>query len=115
MQFACAFPCLSCLPVFGLQVQLHPPPAQENKEPEEAVGTVVACDRVNHALACHSTSDSLIPAANTCLQHRGRLLSASRNSDGPRFYTKYGDSDDFLFRASGRLPNVRVPRSRLCF
>ena len=29
-----------------------------------AVGTVVACDGVNHALTCHSTSDSLVLAAN---------------------------------------------------
>ena len=41
-----------------------PASCSREKEPEMAVGTVVACDGVNHALTCHSTSDSLVLAAN---------------------------------------------------
>ena len=43
-----------------------------------------------------------------CLQHRKRLLSFRRNSDGPRFCTQ-NESGWFLFRASGRHPNVQIP------
>ena len=69
MQFACAFLCLSAFAAgrdvcAAFPLQLHEPPVQENKEPEMVVGTVVACDGVNHALTCHLTSDSLVLAAN---------------------------------------------------
>ena len=52
-----------------------------------AVGSVVPCDGVNHALTCHSTSDSLVLAANrTASSIAGRPSSARRKSDGPRLY-----------------------------
>ena len=47
-----------------------------------------------------------------CLQHHGRFLSTRRNSDGPSFYTRNECSGEFLFRASGRLPNVLGPFGR---
>ena len=47
-----------------------------------------------------------VPCA--AFQHHGRLLRNRRNSDGPRFYTRNEGSGEFLFRASGRHPNVRV-------
>ena len=41
-----------------------------------------------------------------CPQHREHLLSSRRNSDGPRFYIWHKGGSEFLFRASGRHPNV---------
>ena len=44
-----------------------------------------------------------------CPQHREHLLSSRRNSDGPRFFTFWHTgSSEFLFRASGRHPNVWI-------
>ena len=81
----------------SLQVQLHQPPAQWSPRWLSVLWSPVT--GVNHALTCHSTSDSLVLAANRdCLQHRGRPSSARRNSDGPRFHTQNDDSGDSLFR-----------------
>ena len=106
------------LPVLGLQVRLRQPSAQENMglagdtdvdaSIEMAVGTLVACDSVDQALtclwalACRSPVDGVVLAV-------GRLLSFQRNSDGPRFCTRSEGSGKFLFRASGRHPNISVP------
>ena len=47
-----------------------------------------------------------------CMPTRGarrhRKVGLQRNSDGPRFYIRTEGSGAFLFRASGRHPNVRV-------
>ena len=51
----------------------------------------------------------MLAANNSCLRHRERLLSSGRNSDGPRFHPQNEGSGEFLFRASGRHPNVRIP------
>ena len=43
-----------------------------------------------------------------CPQHREHLLSSRRNSDGPRFNIWHKGSSEFLFRVSGRHPNVWI-------
>ena len=43
-----------------------------------------------------------------CPHHREHLLRSRRNSDAPRFYIWHKGSSEFLFRASGRHPNIRI-------
>ena len=91
MQFACAFLCLSAFaagrntcaafPLRGVSSATAPASCSREREPDVAVGSVVACDGVNHALTCHSTSDSLVLAAN-----KTASSIAGRPSDGPRFH-----------------------------
>ena len=105
MQFASAFLCFSafaagrntCASVssaqLSLQLQLHQLPAQRSPRWLSVLWSDLSFD-FGLARSC---------SQQDCLQHRGRPSSARRNSDGSRF----------LFRASGRRPNVRIPSFEL--
>ena len=99
---------MSQFPPFDLQI--HQPPTQEkigivvekgapllargtdvDVSVEVAVGTWVACDRVDQALT-----------QQDCLQHRERLLRNKRHSDGFCFYIRNGCNDALLFRPPSR-------------
>ena len=105
-----------------------------------AVGTFAACNTFDHAPTCHSSSDSLVLAANEpvfsistalttlhlsfefglarargqqhCLQHNGGLLSTKRNSDGPRFHTRNEGSGEFSASCVGSTPERPGPVGR---
>ena len=71
---------------------------------EMAFGTLVACDSVNQALICRWGVGLSFACgrARGCgeqdsLQHRGRLLSTKRNSDGPRLCTRNEAAVSFSF------------------
>ena len=71
-----------------------------------AVGSLVACDSACHVLTCHSNADSLVLAANNIVLSIASI--SRRSSDGPRFHIWHTGSSEFLFRASGRHPNVWI-------
>ena len=76
---------------------------------ERAVGSLVACNSAGHVQNV-SFKFGLARARGQqhCTQHREHLLSSKQNSDGPRFYIWHKESTEFLFRASGRHPNVWI-------
>ena len=92
-------------------------PATTRVSLEMAVCTLVACDSIDQILTCDPSLGSGLSFAcgrarargeQPCLRHRERLFSSGRHSDGSRFYTRNEGSDEFLFRASGRNPNVQM-------
>ena len=75
-----------------------------------AVGEWVACSSFGRALTGHLTADSLVLAANkTASSITGVSRETSEAIPAHASSTRNEGSGEFLFRASGRHPNIRVP------
>ena len=75
-----------------------------------AVGAWVACSSFGRALTGYLTADSLVLAANkTASSITGVSRETSEAIPAHASSTRNEGSGEFLFRASGRHPNIRVP------